>query len=177
MQVKNKKNIDTIKRDTVFDIFLKKFQCLTPPIKFASTCFSISDDANYKELNIDSFKSLLNDYEGPAISIGYLSDTTNYFAVIYCTASSCYLPNLGLYDKSGKLLQSIQIASGCGFGPEYECKESIYIKKSNEIVTTKNEVMFELDSLGNRIDSSRQEYVTKIIYLIKNNHIYVDSIR
>lgn len=159
-----------------FKTFLKEFQPLSSNAVFNTTCFDASEYKNCHQLNRELYKQFLNGYEGPALSVGYLKDTSNFYSVIYCTAAACYLPNLAVYDHSGKLLQTMLIASGCGSGMGYECEEMVKLNGGNQITTFRKEKFYECDSLGQKIFSSLEENNSKIRYTIKGSRIQVDTL-
>ena len=159
-----------------FKTFLKEFQPLSSNAVFNTTCFDASEYKNCHQLNSDIYKQFFNFFEGPALSVGYLKDTSNFYSVIYCTAAACYLPNLAVYDHSGKLLQTMLIASGCGSGMGYECEEMVKLNGGNQITTFRKEKFYECDSLGQKIFSSLEENNSKIRYTIKGSRIQVDTL-
>lgn len=159
-----------------FNEFLKEFQPLSSNTVFNTTCFDASKNKNCHELNSAVYKQFLNGYEGPALSVGYLKDASNFYSIIYCTAAACYLPNLAVYNHSGKLLQTMQIASGCGSGMGYECEEMVKLRGENQIITMRKEKFFQCDSLGQKIVSSAEENNSKIRYIVVGGRIQVDTL-
>jgi hypothetical protein len=178
LKVKDKVPADEkIKVDAKFKIFFNNFQVLIPHTIFNTTCFDVSVRKEYKKLDVEKYKKLLNEYEGPAVSIGYLKDTSDCYPLIYCTAAACHFPNLAVYTKSGKLLETTPIASGCGSDMGYECDEKVEIINSNQIITVKNEKSYEFDSLLQVINSSVKINVSKIKYTVKNSKILIDTLQ
>ena len=157
--------------------FFNNFQVLVPQTIFNTTCFDVSVRKEYKKLDIEKYKELLHGYEGPAVSIGYLKDTSDCYSLIYCTAAACYLPNLAVYSRSGELLETTPIASGCGSDMGYECDEKVEIMSSNQIITVKKEKSYEYDSLLQVINSSVKMNVSKIKYTVKNSKILIDTLQ
>ncbi len=160
-----------------FKDFLHEFQPLASRMILNTTCLDVTQNRNFKYLNSETYRAFLNGYKGPAVSIGFFRDTSQYYSVIYCTAAACYLPNLAVYDHSGKLRQTMLIASGCGAGMGYECKETVTIQGGNQLITLKNERYYECDSLGQKLRASEEEKTTKIKYSVKDGAIQVDTLR
>lgn len=169
---------EVVEVSPIFENFFKKFSPIKSNLEINTTCLDVTGNSNYKELDIDKYKELLDGYEGPAVSLGYLADTANFYNLIYCTASACYLPNLSVYDKSGQLLNTCLIASGCGSDVGYECSEKVKILNSNKIITTKVEKYYDYDSLGQISNTSIKKMVTKILYSVDvNGNIKADTIK
>lgn len=110
------------------------------------------------------------------IALGYLPDTLNAYALVYCTASAVYLPNIALFDKHGKLLQTVLLASGCGTDVGYDCKEEVVFDGKNRFVTTKREKQYQLDEMGNPSKELSFDSTSKIQFTISKSHIAIDTL-
>ena len=178
LEIKQEVQVNIRKNNSGFTDFLTNFQLLSYGEVLNTTCLDIEGNRRYKKLNTSKHKSFLNGYEGPAVSIGYFSDTTNFFVLIYCTASACYLPNLSVYNKNGELIQTCLLASGCGSDVGYECSETVQLISLDKIITTKLEKYYETDSLGEKLESSLNQLKTKILYSIDlNGQIKLDTLK
>ncbi|HCW06602.1 MAG TPA: hypothetical protein DGG95_04460, partial [Cytophagales bacterium] len=72
-----------------------------------------------------------NEYMG--ISVGILPDSSNNYKLVYCVAASCWMPQLAIFSKEGRLISKEQIAQGCGSDCGYGCKDSLIISSSSEL--------------------------------------------
>lgn len=177
IESENEDKKDTFLVNSIFKEFLNNFHSLPSGMVLNTTCLDVSKNKKYKKMDIAKFKDLLDGYEGPAIAIGYISDTTKFYNLIYATSSACYLPNLSVYNKKGELIETCLLASGCGSDMGYECSEKVQFINSNKIITIKNEKYYETDSLGHKIDASVEEIKSKISYSITiNGNIKIDTL-
>ena len=132
-----------------FKTFIQKFNILQIPIAYNTSCYD-PDSASSVKLDMDN-DSIFIDYLGPAVTIGLLPDTTNFYAVIYCTAAACYMPTLAVFTKKGERLSIEQISHGCGTDQGYRCFDSLFIHSMTDIKSKMIEDKYQIDSVGNPI--------------------------
>ena len=154
-------NIDTLAK---FGIFISKFKLMSYPLTASTTCYE-PDSSTSLPLDMDNDSMFIN-YVGPAATVGLLPDTSDFYAVIYCTAAECYLPQLAVFSKRGKLLSSQAISFGCGSDVGYFCTEVLTVNSLRDITLVHNEIQYEVDKRGR---------VTKHIQT-KTNNVYKYSI-
>ena len=140
-------------------------------------CIVVSDSKQYKEIDGSVHQELLANYEGPVIALGYLPDTLNSYALVYCTAAAIYLPNLALYDRSGELIQTVLLASGCGSDVGYHCKEVVVFDGKNQFITTKREKQYEIDQTGMPNKKVAFEVNSKIRFTVNERQISIDTLQ
>ena len=139
-------NADKLKR---FKQFISKFQLLSYPFIANTGCYE-PDKALSVPLDMDNDSIFIN-YTGPGVSVGMLPDTNKFYAIIYCTAAACYIPDLAVYSKKGKLLSKQQISFGCGAGEGYTCSETLTIKSLKDIVLVNTQEQREFNNQGKEI--------------------------
>ncbi len=95
-------------------------------------------------------------------SIPYCTFQTNgdYYGVIKLSAADCAVPILITYDKTGNIIDEKTIAIGyCGGGPGFHCEEFASIKSDFSIYTSDTIMTAEIDSMGNEIKETNQNYI------------------
>jgi len=163
---------DQYDRDSVmikFKQFIKKFKPLTFPYVANTDCFQ--PDSNLSVLLDMDNDSIFINYVGPGASIGMLPDTSQYFEILYCTAASCYIVNLAVYTKEGKLISSLPISEGCGAGEGYECEETLKMESPQNITVVRKKEQYSPDSLGNKIPGTDENTIYISKYWIDKNGI------
>jgi len=145
--------------------------------KINTCCIDATQSKKYKFIEHKNYQKVLANYDGPMIALGHLPDTLNAYALVYCTASAVYLPNIALFDKRGELLQTVLLASGCGTDVGYDCKEEVVFDGKNRFVTTKKEIQYQLDEMGNPNKERSITATSKIQYSIFKRHIAIDTLQ
>ena len=145
--------------------------------KINTCCIDATQSKKYKFIEHKNYQKVLANYDGPMIALGHLPDTLNAYALVYCTASAVYLPNIALFDKRGELLQTVLLASGCGTDVGYDCKEEVVFDGKNRFVTTKKEIQYQLDEMGNPNKEPSFTATSKIQYSIFKRHIAIDTLQ
>jgi hypothetical protein len=138
-----------------FKRFISKFKLLSLPFKANTGCYE-PDSALCVPLDMDN-DSIYIGYTGPGLAVGIIPDTSNFYAVIYCTASACYMPVLAVYSKNGSLINKREISKGCGIGVGYSCSEILEITSLKEIVVVYTKENFKIDNFGNKIKKSSKK--------------------
>ena len=108
-------------------------------------------------------------FTGPAITIGLLPDTSNYYSVIYCISAGCYLPTLAVFNKKGTRISKSQIANSCGAGQGYYCSDSLIIDENISITHIQVEANFSYDQTGLKIPESEQRKTLIEHFIIDNS--------
>jgi hypothetical protein len=85
---------------------------------------------------------------------GVIQDTANFFGFIYFSPGDELIPILVTFDKTGGLIEKIQIAKGCASDCGYDCHSTVSINKDYKIVSKLNETIAECDNVG-PIDSTK----------------------
>jgi hypothetical protein len=141
-----------------FKDFIRKFGILQIPIAFNTTCFE-PDITSSNELDMDNDSTFIG-YVGPSITIGLLPDTTNFYAIIYCTAAACYIPTLAVFSKKGERLSIEPISHGCGSDVGYRCTDSLFINSITDIKSKMIEEEYKIDKDGNPILNTMIQTIT-----------------
>ena len=141
-----------------FKTFIGRFKVLSFPFIAKTDCYN-PDSLISVPLNMDNDSGFI-DYVGPAVTIGLFPDTTNFYAVFYCTASFCYLPTIAVFTKDGKRLSKEQISNACGSGVGYICSDSLTISSMTDIRQQLIEETFNVDKNGIEIPNSWKKEIT-----------------
>ena len=92
---------------------------------------------------------------------GLLSDTTDFYSLIYFVPADSYYPVLATYDKSGKLIsQESLLVSGCGSdcGLVYCSSTGVINKDLSLFCADTVKYNFHCDTLGEPVPSSGMTY-------------------
>ena len=166
-------SVNDIDTSIQFKNFISKFKIISYPFSANTECFE--PDYSYSVPLVMENDSIFIEYSGPAISVGLLPDTLDYYAVIYCTAAACYLPILSVYSKSGKLLSKERISNGCGSDIGYECSESFTVYSLEKIVNTYIQQSYSYNESGDEIKGTRKKTIDTITFSIDANGIIKKS--
>jgi len=147
-----------------FKTFIQKFKTLQIPIAFNTSCYE-PDSTNSVKLDMDNDSIFIN-YVGPAVTVGLLPDTINYYAVIYCTATACYMPTLAVFSKYGIRLSQEQLSHGCGADQGYRCVDSLVIHSIKEIKSILIEDYYKVDKEGNPVSNTFARSITTDVFSI-----------
>lgn len=159
----------------LFQDFFAKFNKLAS-CKINTCCIDVSQSKLYKAIDGSGYQDFLANYQGPVIAIGYLPDTFNCYGLVYCTAAAIYLPNLAIYNKRGKFIQNVPLASGCGSDVGYNCKEVVVFDGKNQFITTRSEKQYEIDEMGNPNKKLIFESNSKIKFTVNGQQISIDTL-
>lgn len=132
-------------RKQLFNVFLKKFKKIDFPYIYRYPGSEEYGREKFK-LNQNSSDTLFikTEYFDESYFYGYLSDTSNFFSLIYFLPAESLYPVLATYTKNGDLLnQESLIVYGCGS----DCG----LKYCSQTVTIRNDFMIEM------VDSSKYE--------------------
>ena len=141
-----------------FKTFIQRFKMLPIPLDLNTSCYA-PDSTNSVNLDMEN-DSVFIDYVGPAVTVGLFPDTTNFYAVIYCTAAECYLPTLAVFTKDGKRLSIEQISHGCGTDQGYRCTDSLIINSMTDIKSKLIEDNYKVDKDGKSISNTLSRFIT-----------------
>jgi hypothetical protein len=158
-----------------FRDFFAKFNKLTA-CKINTCCIDVSQSKLYEAIDGSGYQDFLANYQGPVIAIGYLPDTLNCYGLVYCTAAAIYLPNLALYNKRGKFIQNVPLASGCGSDVGYKCKEVVVFDGKNQFITTRSEKQYEIDEMGDPKKKLIFESNSRIKFTVNGQQISIDTL-
>jgi hypothetical protein len=111
--------------------------------------------------------SIFIGYIGPGVTVGMLPDTSEFYAIIYCTAAACYMPVLAVYSKNGTLIDKKEISKGCGAGAGYICSEVLKIKSLNDITVVYTQESFDVDNFGNEVKGTNKKEIDTYKYSIE----------
>lgn len=137
--------------------FLKKYTQTSLPITMKG-CFG-----NSFKLPLINSDSLQSDNEDGTVPYCTFKTNGDYYAVIRLGLSDCALPYLITYDKDGKIIDQKSIGIGlCGASPGFRCEEFSEIKSDFSIYASDTIAEAEIDSLGQEIKSTFQNYVIYI---------------
>lgn len=137
--------------------FLKKYTQTTLPISMKG-CFG-----NSFKLPLINSDSLQSDNEDGTVPYCTFKTNGDYYAVIRLGLADCALPYLITYDKDGKVIDQKQIGIGlCGASPGFRCEEFSIIQNDFSIYASDTIAEAEIDSLGQEIKSTLQNYVIYI---------------
>ena len=148
-----------------FKNFISKFEVLPLPFIANTGCYE-PDFSSSVPLNMDT-DSIFIGYVGPSVTVGMLPDTSNFYAIIYCTASACYMPVLAVYSKNGTLIDKKEISKGCGAGVGYICSEVLRIKSLNDITVVYTQESFDVDYLGDEVKGTNKKEIDTYKYSIE----------
>jgi hypothetical protein len=152
-----------------FEKFISKFKMLSYPFAANTDCYE-PDTLTSVALDMDNDSTFIN-YVGPGVAVGMLPDTSHFYAVIYCTAAECYMPNLAVFSKTGQMLSKHEIAYGCGFGAGYVCSENLKINSLNDILLIHKEEEYNLNKGGKEIKGTGTRTIKTYKYSITQNGV------
>jgi hypothetical protein len=119
-----------------FREYLKKLQVRQLPFYYKGWTEASFDAGTLYTLNQQSIDSLFFDIKDDNIKCyGILSDTTNFFGLIYFRIGDAPVPILATYSKSGQLLDKQDLlCNGCGSDCDLEyCSYAAHVKKNLDI--------------------------------------------
>ena len=145
-----------------FRDFLNKFEMLNLPFITSTSCYKPDSKVSRNLDNGDD--SLFIKNFGGNITVGMFPDTSNFYALIYCAASECYMPILAVYTKDGIQLSEEQVSTGCGAGCGYFCSDTLVVNSMSDVNLTNIVESYNCDSLGNETKGTwkRSIDITKI---------------
>lgn len=147
-----------------FKKFISKFKLLSHPVVLNTGCYEANDSLNSRlDMSNDS---IFLDYVGPAVTVGILSDTTRFYAVIYCIAAACYLPQLTVYTKEGRIISTRSISSGCGSDLGYSCSEFLEIESIHKIILKRREERYKYNDSTAIVPGSLKVSIHNYIFSI-----------
>jgi hypothetical protein len=149
-----------------FKKFISKFRIISLPFLASTGCYE-PDSSLSVPLDMDT-DSVFIKFVGPAVTVGMLPDTARFYAVVFCTASACYMPVLAVYAKNGLLIDKKEISRGCGAGVGYTCSEVLRISSLKDISVVYTQELFEVDSFGNMVKGSNKKKTDTYVYSIGN---------
>lgn len=134
-------NSDTL---THFKHFLDKFKMLSLPFIANTSCYEPDKNLSVK-FDLDNNSLFV---KSPGVSVGMFSDTTSYYALIYCGEAACYMPILAVFSKEGKQLSEEEISHGCGSDCGYSCLDSLIINSMSDMTLMYIKESYTCDSVG-----------------------------
>jgi hypothetical protein len=144
---------------TSFRKYLKKLQIIQLPFYYKGWTDDKIDVGNLYTLDKNSNDTLFFDINDENIKCyGVLSDTSNYFSIVYFKIGDAPVPILAIYSKVGKLLDKQELLCyGCGSdcGLEY-CSYTAQITKTLDIYIADTAIYNGL------CDSLQEDVVKKI---------------
>ena len=145
---------------TAFKTFLQKFKPIDLPFIYRETYSSTSVDINnLPKLDSNSSDTLFMKSEFPDEThcYGILTDTTNFYSLIYFFPADTHYPVLATYTKTGKLIDKTDLlVNGCGSdaGLTYCSSTSIINKDLTVFCADTLKYDFICDSVGEKIPNS-----------------------
>ncbi|MBA9079878.1 hypothetical protein [Rufibacter quisquiliarum] len=158
---------NTSKTNTeLFREFLKKFSPIGLPYVFRETSETSADYNGLQKLDKNSIDTLFANAEffDETYCLGMLSDTSNYYALVFLQPASEHYPVLATYTKEGKLIGQEDLINGacgsdCGL---VECTMTGIIKKDFSILSVDSiRYEYSCDTLGNPIPNSGELIVIR----------------
>ena len=159
LQPKSSENLIEFKK------FISKFKILPLPFIANTGCYEPDSSLSVPlDMNTDS---IFIGYIGPSLTVGMLPDTSNFYAIIYCTAAACYMPVLSVYSKNGTLIDKKELSKGCGAGAGYICSEELIIKSLNDITVVYAQEYYDVDNFGNEVKGTNKKEIDTYKYSIE----------
>ncbi|WP_205503081.1 hypothetical protein [Rufibacter psychrotolerans] len=166
----NSKNTSATKKE-LFRKFLTKFSPIGLPYVFRETGDSSADYKGLKKLNKNSIDTLFAKAEffDETYCLGMLSDTSNFYALVFLQPASEHYPVLATYTKEGKLIGQEDLINGacgsdCGL---VECTMTGIIMKDFSILSVDSiRYEYSCDTIGNPVPNSGE-----LIVIRKNGRV------
>jgi hypothetical protein len=162
-----------------FKVFLKKLKPVNLPFIFRITPEINIDLANMVKLNAADTLFAKTQYPDETYCYGMLTDTSNFYSLIYFFPADNFYPVLATYTKTGKLInQEALSVNGCGSDCRLSyCSQTGILNKDLTIFcadTVKYD--FFCDSLGEKIPNSSKILIsTKTGKLTNSGKLIIGS--
>ena len=82
-----------------------------------------------------------------------ISDTSNYFGILYFMHADDLLPILKTFDKKGKLITEEILATSCWQGCESDCRSFLEIDTQLNFKSRHEEYLFDFDFIDEEISN------------------------
>jgi len=179
-----KQTMQTIQPESsTFKTFLQKFKPIDLPFIYRdSYSLTLVDINNLPKLDSNSSDTLFLKSEFPdeTYCYGILTDTANFYSLIYLFPADALYPVLVTYTKTGKLIDKTYLSvNGCGSdaGLTYCSSTSIINKDLTVFCADTVKYDFICDSVGKEIPNSSEILIdTKKGRLTKNGKIIMGQI-
>ncbi len=150
----------------LFRKFLKKFSTIELPYVFRETSDMSADYNGLQKLDKNSIDTLFakTEFFDETYCLGMLSDTSNFYALVFLHPASEHYPVLATYTKQGKLIGQEDLLNGacgsdCGL---VECTMTGIIKKDFSVLSVDSiRYGYYCDTLGNPIPNSGELIVIR----------------
>jgi hypothetical protein len=162
----------TTDKEKDFRSLLSKLKPLDLPFVINSKTIQNFTPVNLNRQSGDMLFLKLNDIY-PAEALGYLSDTTNFYKLIYYFVGDAFYYRIAIIDKFYNVISDTDISSDNTCVPNEPgsnyCSTTIEFNKDNTIKCIDSTDNNGIDSLGNIIDSIRIIKTTVKILKIEND--------
>ena len=159
-----------------FRFTLNKFKVIDDSFEINSQCiFPEKDIKEAKRIDTENDCDFFKTKESMPVSIGMLPDTSNYYILIYGQAAACYIPQLAVFSKKGKLVDEHPIFYGGGAGCGYRWTSSVQLKSKNKLISKYYEERYECDSLSNPMAGTWNKYEDIYSYSISSKGKIIES--
>jgi hypothetical protein len=161
-----KQSEQTVNQESLaFRVFLTKFKSVDLPFIYRETYSSNSIDiAHLPKLDANSSDTLFMKSEFPdeTYCYGMLSDTTNFYSLIFFFPAETHYPVLATYTKTGKLIDKADLlVNGCGSdaGLMYGSSTSVIREDFTVFCADTLKYDFICDSIGEPLPNSSETQI------------------
>jgi hypothetical protein len=166
-------NVDTLKNNiiadsindisTEFEKYLSHFQKMNLPITIYPCGYVSYDSLGLYTFKNEEFSNYVGDaanYFGDvATTFAQIPTNGNYYAIILFYYADCDIPTLITYTYDGNEIDRKAIITGGGSDIGYQSSISTRIYEDFTIYVADSVVTWEVDSLNQEIDGTREAYV------------------